>query len=183
MTDNKHLDQFKQRRRKASDLMNEHKLFRYKTSSGSLVPPPEGRPVILYTDDGKSYMAVCNSRIWYLQDNTCIPYNKALAWLPVPEFRGPKSQSYNSAKEKGASNDINHNSKAVNPRRHDGGNRYSNNNRTSDPHGYGLHGFHGNFNRERQIQEGMGVGADEGLYPRHGSKVDGLAREDRNFNR
>lgn len=94
MTQNKHLEQFKARERKINDFMNENKMFRYCTDENSLVPPPEGRPVLIQTKNGKTFIAVCNDRQWYLQNNDVLPYNKVLAWTPVPVFRGPKSQHY-----------------------------------------------------------------------------------------
>ncbi|QOI69793.1 hypothetical protein IBZ20DMU1_49 [Acinetobacter phage DMU1] len=183
MTKPKHLEQFKARERKINDFMNENKMFRYCTDENSLVPPPEGRPVLIQTKDGKVFIAVCNDRQWYLQNNDTLPYNKVLAWTPVPVFRGPRSHHYKSTKEKGATNDISHSTKVDNPRRHNGGNRHSDNSGPSDSRGYGLHGFYGGHNRERQIQEGMGVGEDEGLYYRNRAELARLDGEDRNFNR
>ncbi|WQY99591.1 hypothetical protein [Acinetobacter phage pB23] len=183
MTQSKHLEQFKARERKINDFMNENKMFRYCTDKNSLVPPPEGRPVIIQTKNGKSHIAVCNDRAWYLQDNTRLEYNKVLAWTTIPVFRGPRSHHYKSTKEKGVDNDISSDTKTDDSRRHDGGNRHSNYRGTSDTCSYGLHGFHGGHNRERQIQERMGVGEDEGLYFRGGPELARLDGKDHDFNR
>jgi hypothetical protein len=183
MTKQKHIDQFKERERKINNFMNENKMFRYSTDQNSLVPPPEERAVLVQTKDGKTFIATCNDRIWYLQTGGTLPYNKVLAWTPVPVFRGPKSQYFKSAKEKGAQHDISHNAEIDNSRRLNSRPRPSDYSGPSDSRSYGIHGFYGGHNRERQIQERMGVGEDEGLYHRNRPELARLDGEDRNFNR
>lgn len=177
------VETFKARESKINDFINKNKLFKYCSNDGLVEPPPEGRKVLVQTKDGDTLVAVCNQGTWYLPSQEVLDYNEVLAWIPVPRFHGPRSRLHKLEKEKGARNDDTSNTKQDNPRSHNSRSGRDYNHRNPDPCNYGLHGFHGGFNRERSFEKEVGPSPDEGLHLRQRNEVAGVVRKNRSANR
>lgn len=99
---------YRSNQRRITDLVNDNKLFKYMSDKGTLVPPAEGEKVQVHLQNGEVHIAhqlrdsQTGKRTWYLQGGGELGYTKVIAWLPIPLFRGPKSQFYKSTTEKGA---------------------------------------------------------------------------------